>query len=72
MLAEKIMLKFHVADMSCGHCAGVITKAVKDADPEATVNIDLAAHMVLIEGAADVNKVQQAIREAGYTPLAQP
>ncbi|MBS1169139.1 MAG: heavy metal transport/detoxification protein [Burkholderiaceae bacterium] len=66
------MLKFHVADMSCGHCAGVITKAVKDADPEATVNIDLAAHMVLIEGAADVNKVQQAIREAGYTPLAQP
>jgi len=65
------MLKFHVEDMSCGHCAGAITKAVKEADPGTEVIIDLATHTVQIEGAADVNKVQQAIREAGYTPLAQ-
>ena len=64
------MIKFQVVDMSCGHCASAITKAIKNAVPEAKVDIDLAEHSVQILGAADVNKVQQAIREAGFTPLA--
>lgn len=63
------MLKFQVTDMTCNHCAGAITKAIKDAIPEAKVNIDLAEHLVRVDGAADINAVQQAIRAAGYTPL---
>lgn len=62
------MLQFQVADMSCGHCAGAITKAVQAADSNALVEIDLTTHRVKVDGAADQEKVQQAIRDAGYTP----
>jgi copper chaperone len=63
------MLVFQVDDMSCGHCAGAITKAVKAADPAAQVQVDLDAHQVRIESAkADAKTLQNAIEEAGYTP----
>ena len=65
------MLTFQVADMSCGHCAGAITQAIKETSPEATVNIDLGAHTVSVEGVADAVQIQQAISAAGYTPVKQ-
>ncbi|HJW57377.1 MAG TPA: heavy-metal-associated domain-containing protein [Burkholderiaceae bacterium] len=65
------MLKFHVEDMTCGHCVSTITKAVKDADPKASVTADLDHHLVRIEGAADAGEIEEAIRDAGYTPVAQ-
>jgi copper chaperone len=65
------MIVFQVNDMTCGHCAGVITKAVRDTDPAARVEIDLAAHRVTIEpGQADAAALREAIEEAGYTPEA--
>lgn len=63
------MLAFQVNDMSCGHCVGAITKAVKAADPNAQVQIDLATHRVQIEPSqADARTLQAAIEDAGYTP----
>ena len=63
------MIIFQVNDMTCGHCAGVITRAVRDTDPAARVEIDLAAHRVMIESAqADAGQLAAAIREEGYTP----
>ena len=35
------MIEFQVNDMTCGHCAGVITKALKSVDPTAQVEIDI-------------------------------
>ena len=65
------MIVFQVNDMACGHCAGVITKAVRDTDPAARVEIDLVAHRVTIEpGLAGAEDLRQAIEEAGYTPEA--
>ena len=65
------MIVFQVNDMTCGHCAGVITKAVRDTDPAARVEIDLVAHRVTIEpGLAGAEDLRQAIEEAGYTPEA--
>lgn len=67
------MIAFEVNDMSCGHCVGAITQAVKDADPGATVEIDLASHRVQIQAdAADAMALADAIREAGYTPQPLP
>jgi copper chaperone len=67
------VIAFEVQDMSCGHCVSTITKALKDADPQARVEIDLAKHLVRIEPAqADAAELQEAIAEAGYTPVAQP
>jgi copper chaperone len=66
------MITFQVNDMSCGHCVGVITRAVKDADQDAEVRIDLNKHLVEIEPkASDAEQLRAAIAEAGYTPVAQ-
>lgn len=63
------MLTFQVNDMTCGHCASAITRAVKAVDPVARVDIDLKAHRVHVEStAADPAEVAEAIQEAGYTP----
>jgi len=64
------MLEFHVEDMTCGHCAGAITKAVQQAVPQATVQVDLDSHTVRVQGAPDAQAVAAAISEAGYTPTA--
>jgi len=64
------MLEFTVQDMTCGHCAGVITKAVKAIDANATLDIDLARHSVKIDTGADAGKIAEAIRDEGYTPVA--
>ena len=65
------MISFEVQDMTCGHCVGAITKAVQAADAQAQVRIDLAAHRVDIEpGQTDAARLAEAIREAGYTPVA--
>lgn len=64
------MLAFQVNDMTCGHCASTITKAVKNIDPTAKVAIDLAAHRVTVEPTeADGKQIRDAIGEAGYTPV---
>lgn len=65
------MLNVHVADMTCGHCASTITRAVKAVDREAQVEVDLNAKTVRIEsGSADATELLDAIREAGYHPAA--
>lgn len=63
------MLEFTIEDMTCGHCVATITRAVKDAAPEATVDIDLGQHRVRIDDAPDPMRIEEAIRDAGYTPV---
>ena len=65
------MITFQVDDMTCGHCVSMITKAVRDADKKATVNIDLASHRVDIEPTETTpQQLAEAIKDAGYTPVA--
>lgn len=64
------MIAFEVKDMTCGHCAATITKAIEATDQGAKLNIDLARHLVMIEPSqADANGLRAAIAEAGYTPV---
>ncbi|MCC7286158.1 MAG: heavy-metal-associated domain-containing protein, partial [Burkholderiaceae bacterium] len=37
------MLAYRVEDMTCGHCASTITRAVRDVDAGAKVEVDIAA-----------------------------
>jgi copper chaperone len=64
------MIAFQVQDMTCGHCASTITKALKSVDPGAKVMIDLAKHLVKVE---PINVSQQELNdtivEAGYSPV---
>jgi copper chaperone len=64
------MTEFTVHDMTCGHCASVITKAIQEADPAARCEIDLANRKVRIESASPAGELSAAIAEAGYTPVA--
>ena len=64
------MIEIKVPDMTCGHCASTITKAVKALDAGAQVDIALAEHCVRVESKASKDALIQAITEAGYTPQA--
>lgn len=59
-------MEFEIPDMSCGHCAGVITKTVKQLDAFATVSIDLPAKKVTVQTTQDRQTVADALTEAGY------
>ena len=59
-------MEFSIPDMSCGHCAGVITKAVQQLDADAMISIDLPAKKVTIETVHDRQTVASALAEAGY------
>jgi copper chaperone len=62
------MIELKVPDMTCGHCASTITKAVKELDASAKVDISLAEHCVRVEGKASKEDLVRSIAEAGYTP----
>ncbi len=63
------MIAYEVNDMTCGHCASTITKAVKAVDRDAKVEVDMATRRVQIESnAADAGELAEAIKDAGYSP----
>ncbi|MFT0212142.1 heavy-metal-associated domain-containing protein [Pseudomonas sp. F1_0610] len=62
------MAIFIVKDMTCGHCKGVISKALEAAG--AQVTIDLATHSVEVDG-IDATQAFNIIKEEGYTPEAE-
>ena len=63
-------LALRVEDMTCGHCAGTITKAVESGLPGAKVEADPASKIVLVRGVSDLAAVNALIAKAGYTPSA--
>lgn len=62
------MIEFDIPSMSCGHCVGRVTQAVKSADPAATVEVDLQTKKVKVRSSADREVVSAALSEAGYAP----
>lgn len=58
--------EFDIPDMTCGHCAGTVTKAIKSVDPTAVPNVDLSARKATVETKADPNTIGAALDEAGY------
>ena len=62
------MLELTLPTMTCGHCVSVVTKAIKQTDPPALVEIDLASHRVRVETTEDRETIESAVAEAGYVP----
>ncbi|THV22908.1 heavy-metal-associated domain-containing protein [Peteryoungia ipomoeae] len=62
-----LMTTFRIDDMTCGHCEKTVAKALAEALPGSTVTVDLAARKAVVEGNAAL--AEEAIREAGYTPV---
>lgn len=63
------MIAFHVNDMTCGHCAGLINKALKAIEGESKVTVDLERRLVsVVSTQSTIEDIRDAIAEAGYTP----
>ena len=67
---EGTQMKLHIPDMSCSHCVATIEKAVKAADPSATVRPDLTAHTAEIETSVSSASLIAALEGAGYPSTA--
>ncbi|HEX8214730.1 MAG TPA: heavy-metal-associated domain-containing protein [Allosphingosinicella sp.] len=65
------MINFNVPGMTCGHCARTITNAVREIDPAAEVDIDLASRTVAVTSAAQPERLKTAIENAGYDVTAE-
>lgn len=64
------MIEWHIPTMTCGHCAGVVTRTVQAADPQAKVTIDLATRTVRLETDQDARQLSHVLSEEGYAPAA--
>lgn len=60
------MYEFDIPDMTCGHCAGTVTKAIKSVDPAAIANVDLNTRKAIVETTVDPSAVTAALDDAGY------
>ncbi len=45
-----------------------MTKAIEQADPQDSVEVDLASHLVRVQTTEDRETIESAVVEAGYTP----
>jgi copper chaperone len=61
-------LTLRVEDMTCGHCAGTIRKAIETGLPGTSVEADPATRLVSVRGMADLAAVKAIVADAGYTP----
>ena len=62
------MFTFQVPDMTCGHCASTIAKAVAGVDKSARIEVDIPRKLVRVSSAAPLGDLAKAIQDAGYTP----
>ncbi|MBD2746087.1 heavy-metal-associated domain-containing protein [Microvirga sp. BT688] len=63
-------LTLRVEDMTCGHCAGTIKKAIETGLPGTRVEADPASKLVSVRGSTDLTSIKALVTEAGYTPTA--
>lgn len=62
------MVTFQVNDMTCGHCASAISRAVAAVDKNARMDIRIQQKLVRVASTASVAELAQAIQDVGYTP----
>jgi copper chaperone len=66
------MLKLDISDMTCGHCASTIARAIRAVDDKARPEFDMAGRVVRVAGSdASDQEFIAAIRAAGYSPVAK-
>lgn len=63
------MHEFHLPDMTCGHCAGMVGQALKLADAQCTFQVDLPNRKITVQSAEDREVLAETLAEAGYPPV---
>lgn len=62
------MQRFHLPDMSCGHCVAAISEALKAADPAARIDVDRGSKIASVDSTLPRERLAAALTEAGYPP----
>ena len=62
------MLKISVPDMSCEHCKRTLSTLLSTIKGVDSFEVDLDSKQIRIEGDVDWDRVETAIKDAGYTP----
>ncbi|MCF5226106.1 heavy-metal-associated domain-containing protein [Pseudomonas syringae] len=60
------MQLFTVQGMTCGHCVRAVTEAIKNADPAAEVQVELASKQVKVQSCLSPEQIIGLIGEEGY------
>jgi copper chaperone len=60
------MTTYKVPDMTCGHCAGVVTETLKSLDPAAEINVEVMKKEISVKSTASADKILAALADAGY------
>ncbi|MDD2923758.1 cation transporter [Rhodoferax sp.] len=58
---------FNVQGMSCEHCEKAVSRAIRQLDRSADVQIDRAANKVEVDSSESAEVLKQAIVDEGYT-----
>lgn len=64
------MTRFHLPDMSCGHCVTAITEALTTADPAVQLTFEREARAVQVQSHLPDEQLAAVLSEAGYPPAA--
>lgn len=60
------MITIHVEGMTCMGCVQSVERALKQADPTAKIDIDLASGRLDVDGALDRAAVEAAVEATGF------
>ncbi|KPX48221.1 heavy-metal-associated domain-containing protein [Pseudomonas syringae pv. tagetis] len=60
------MQLFNVQGMTCGHCVRVVTQAIKNDDPAADVQVELASKQVKVQSTLSPEQIVRLISDEGY------
>lgn len=61
------MTTFRIPDMTCGHCASTIARAVASVAKDARLDFNIQEKLVRISGSTAAVELAEAITDAGYT-----
>ncbi|WP_024677199.1 heavy-metal-associated domain-containing protein [Pseudomonas syringae] len=60
------MQLFTVQGLTCGHCVRAVTEAIKNDDPAAEVQVELASKQVKVQSSLSPEQIIGLIGEEGY------
>ncbi|OAP39829.1 hypothetical protein AU381_09760 [Sinorhizobium glycinis] len=63
------MQRYKIEDMTCGHCASTVERAIRGVDPTAAIKVDLGTKEVSVETATNRAAIAEALDAAGYKSL---
>ena len=62
------MIEFHIPDMTCGHCASMVSATLAQTDPNCKISVELSQRKVSVQTTEERSALVEALTEAGYPP----